>query len=71
VHLVALLRLGGFRLLDTQFVTAHLAQFGAEELTREEYKSRLAHALTVPASFLATPVPAELEAEIRRLSVAR
>jgi leucyl/phenylalanyl-tRNA--protein transferase len=71
VHLVALLRLGGFRLLDTQFVTAHLAQFGAVELTREEYKSRLAEALTVPASFLATPVAAELEAEIRRLSVVR
>jgi len=31
-HLVARLRLGGFRLLDTQFVTAHLAQFGATEL---------------------------------------
>ena len=29
VHLVARLRLGGFRLLDTQFVTPHLAQFGA------------------------------------------
>ena len=29
VHLVARLRLGGYRLLDTQFVTAHLAQFGA------------------------------------------
>ena len=32
VHLVARLRLGGFRLLDTQFVTAHLSQFGAVEL---------------------------------------
>ena len=30
VHLVARLRLGGFRLLDTQFVTAHLSQFGAD-----------------------------------------
>ena len=29
VHLVARLRLGGYRLLDTQFVTAHLSQFGA------------------------------------------
>jgi leucyl/phenylalanyl-tRNA--protein transferase len=29
VHLVARLRLGGYRLLDTQFVTAHLTQFGA------------------------------------------
>jgi leucyl/phenylalanyl-tRNA---protein transferase len=67
VHLVARLRLGGFRLLDTQFVTAHLAQFGAVELKRQEYKSRLAQALTVPASFLAASPPAELEAEIRAL----
>jgi leucyl/phenylalanyl-tRNA--protein transferase len=43
VHLVARLRLGGFSLLDTQFVTAHLAQFGAVELPRRDYK-RLLHA---------------------------
>lgn len=68
VHLVARLRLGGFQLLDTQFVTPHLAQFGAEELAREEYKARLAHALAAPAQFLAAPWPADLEAEIRRLA---
>ncbi|HYZ23998.1 MAG TPA: leucyl/phenylalanyl-tRNA--protein transferase, partial [Rhodopila sp.] len=34
VHLVARLRLGGFQLLDTQFVTSHLAQFGAQEIPR-------------------------------------
>src|ERR1700761_1641765 len=45
VHLVARLRLGGFRLLDTRFVPAHLAQFGAEELAREDYKARLTNAL--------------------------
>jgi leucyl/phenylalanyl-tRNA--protein transferase len=71
VHLVARLRLGGFRLLDTQFVTAHLAQFGARELTREEYKSRLAHALSVPAKFQVAPAQAEVEAEIRRLVATR
>ncbi len=65
VHLVARLRLGGFRLLDTQFVTAHLSQFGAEELARDDYKARLAHALAVPASFPVDPDPAELAAEIR------
>ena len=67
VHLVARLRLGGFRLLDTQFVTAHLAQFGAEELAREEYKTQLNQALAAPAEFVAAPEPAALEAEIRRL----
>jgi leucyl/phenylalanyl-tRNA--protein transferase len=68
VHLVARLRLGGFRLLDTQFVTAHLAQFGAEELVREEYKTQLNQALAAPAEFVAAPEPAALEAEIRRLA---
>ncbi len=71
VHLVARLRLGGFCLLDTQFVTAHLAQFGARELSREEYRSRLAHALTVPAKFPAEPMAAEINAEIRHLIAAR
>jgi len=68
VHLVARLRLGGFQLLDTQFVTAHLAQFGAAEIPREEYKSRLAAALEAPAKWIADPHPAALEAEIRRLA---
>src|SRR5262249_1114010 len=68
VHLVGRLRLGGFQLLDTQFVTAHLAQFGAEELVRDEYKSRLAQSLTVAAHFPVAPDPAALKAEIRRLA---
>ena len=42
-HLVARLRRGGFTLLDTQFVTSHLAQFGAVEIPRRDYK-RLLHA---------------------------
>lgn len=67
VHLVVRLRLGGFRLLDTQFVTAHLAQFGAEELSREDYKTRLAHALTVPARFPVAVDAADLMGEIRRM----
>ena len=42
VHLVARLRLGGFRLLDAQFVTPHLASLGAVEISRAEYRARLA-----------------------------
>lgn len=68
VHLVARLRLGGFRLLDTQFVTAHLTQFGAEELSREEYKARLAQALEESARFPLSPDPERLAAEIRSLA---
>ena len=68
VHLVARLRLGGFKLLDTQFVTAHLAQFGAEEIPRELYKQQLAAAVDEPAIWLVDPGLQGLEAEIRRIA---
>ena len=45
VHLVEGLRRGGFVLLDTQFVTGHLAQFGAIEIPRTQYLAKLADAL--------------------------
>lgn len=51
VHLVARLRHGGFRLLDAQFVTDHLKQFGAVEIPRADYQKRLAEALDEPARF--------------------
>lgn len=68
VHLVARLRLGGFRLLDTQFVTAHLAQFGAEEIPREIYRKRLASALAAPALWIPQPEPDVLQAELRAIA---
>jgi leucyl/phenylalanyl-tRNA--protein transferase len=49
--LVDRLRQGGFVLLDTQFATPHLAQFGVIEIPRKEYKRRLKAALQVPAQF--------------------
>jgi leucyl/phenylalanyl-tRNA---protein transferase len=67
VHLVARLRLGGFRLLDTQFVTNHLAQFGAIEVPRDAYKALLASSVDVPARWLAEPDPELLAAEVRAL----
>jgi leucyl/phenylalanyl-tRNA---protein transferase len=51
VHLVARLRLGGYRLLDTQFLTPHLARFGGIEITRARYHRLLAEALAYRASF--------------------
>jgi leucyl/phenylalanyl-tRNA---protein transferase len=45
VHLVALMRQGGYRLLDMQFVTDHLTQFGAAEVSRAQYRRLLADAL--------------------------
>ena len=56
VHLVARLRRGGYRLADTQFVTDHLAQFGAEALPRHVYRRRLAEALTASGEWEAWPL---------------
>jgi leucyl/phenylalanyl-tRNA--protein transferase len=65
VHLVARLRLGGFRLLDTQFVTPHLAQFGAAEIPRDEYKAQLGMALEASARWLPVVDPEALRTEIK------
>ena len=51
VHLVARLLKGGFRLLDTQFVTDHLRRFGAVEIPRADYHRQLERALGVEAYF--------------------
>jgi leucyl/phenylalanyl-tRNA--protein transferase len=45
VALVEGLHRGGFTLLDTQFITAHLARFGAVEIPRQQYLRRLHDAL--------------------------
>lgn len=47
VHLVARLRRGGWMLLDAQFLTEHLSQFGAVETPQAAYLRRLAPALKV------------------------
>ncbi|HVU24620.1 MAG TPA: leucyl/phenylalanyl-tRNA--protein transferase, partial [Opitutus sp.] len=51
VHLVARLRAGGFKLLDAQFTTDHLRQFGAMDVSREEYQLLLEEALSAEADF--------------------
>ncbi len=51
VYLVERLRQRGFVLLDTQFMTEHLRRFGTIEIPRTEYKTRLAHALTIWTQF--------------------
>jgi len=55
VHLAARLTAGGYRLLDSQFMTEHLAQFGAEEIARGEYRTRLARALEREGDFYRAP----------------
>lgn len=51
VWLVARLRFGGFRLLDTQFTTDHLETLGAIEITRQAYRTQLADAISHPGKF--------------------
>jgi leucyl/phenylalanyl-tRNA--protein transferase len=51
--LVARLRVGGFTLLDTQFLTDHLASFGAIEISARAYRAQLGSALGVSADFFA------------------
>jgi leucyl/phenylalanyl-tRNA--protein transferase len=54
-HLVARLRAAGVILLDTQFVTPHLATLGAVEIPRAEYHRRLDEALGLAADFYVWP----------------
>jgi len=49
--LVSVLKAGGYRLLDTQYLTGHLTQFGAVEISRRDYRRRLAEAIARPAQF--------------------
>jgi leucyl/phenylalanyl-tRNA--protein transferase len=51
IHLVARLLVGGYRLLDAQFMTAHLTQFGAAEISRRDYHRRLATAMSAKGEF--------------------
>lgn len=56
-HLVARLRAGGFVLLDTQFITDHLAQFGTIEVARLVYKQQLQEAISTAATFFPENYP--------------
>lgn len=50
-HLVERLKNGGFTLLDTQFLTPHLASMGGVEIPQEDYLILLRAALRKDASF--------------------
>jgi leucyl/phenylalanyl-tRNA--protein transferase len=55
------LKLGGFKLLDTQYVTDHLRRFGAVEISRRQYGRLLEAALTGEADL-------SVFTDVRRLS---
>ncbi|WP_366556731.1 leucyl/phenylalanyl-tRNA--protein transferase [Aquibaculum sediminis] len=68
IHLIMRLRQGGFQLLDTQFTTPHLRQFGAIDLPRAHYKALLGRALRETAVF---PVELSEEAFAEQLAALR
>lgn len=57
IHLVKRLKAGGYSLLDTQFITDHLKQFGAVEIPKANYHHMLEHALEAHADFYAWDKP--------------
>ena len=71
IHLVARLIVGRFGLLDAQFITEHLSQFGAREVSRAKYRAQLAEALAVhDADFYRMPAYAAGEGVLQAISQA-
>lgn len=70
VHLVARLIAGGYGLLDCQFITDHLKQFGTVEISRSEYHRRLEAALGRSADFFALPAEASGAQALQAISQA-
>jgi len=56
-HLAGRLRAGGFQLLDTQFLTPHLASFGGIEIPRARYQRLLRRAIDSSGDFYSLPDP--------------
>jgi leucyl/phenylalanyl-tRNA---protein transferase len=67
VHLIARLKVGGFHLLDTQFVTDHLRTFGAIEVPRRQYHKLLEASLSGEGDFLALDRRAKTGAQVLAL----
>lgn len=59
VHLMRSLRAAGYELLDTQYTTPHLEQFGAFEISHAAYKQRLKQALRADVCWPGVPVSSE------------
>jgi len=68
VHLVARLKRGHFRLLDTQFVTEHLSQFGTREIPARDYLQQLSDALLFRARFPVGEMDEELERTLKDMT---
>lgn len=66
-HLVARLRLGGFALLDTQFITEHLASMGGLEISARDYQDRLEYALEIDAQFTGKISAGDISSELDKM----
>ena len=71
IHLVRRLIGGGFTLLDTQFVTEHLRQFGTIEIERDDFHRHLDVALKHSADFMRVPLDASGETILQIIATAQ
>jgi leucyl/phenylalanyl-tRNA--protein transferase len=69
-HLVARLIAGRYQLLDTQFLTGHLSQFGAQDIPRAHYRKKLIQALAGDADFFRLPAYADGASVLQAISQA-
>ena len=67
VHLVARMRLGGFKLLDTQFTTVHLSRFGVIEIPSAKYLDLLDDALQFQGVFVGSYGPGQMSEVIEMM----
>ena len=67
VHLVARMRLGGFKLLDTQFTTVHLSRFGVIEIPSAKYLDLLDDALQFQGVFVGSYGPGQMSEMIEMM----
>ncbi len=63
VDLVLRLKMGRFQLLDTQYLTPHLVQFGGIEVARVDFLGQLATAIAVDSSWFSGPGPLSIQEE--------
>ena len=68
IHLVGRLIAAGYTLLDTQFGTEHLSQFGAIEIPRSQYKALLETALSQDTDFQSPTTEEALDAILQSTS---
>lgn len=67
-YLIRRLKAGGFRLLDTQFHTEHLAQFGVREMENDAYQAELATCLAMDADFFREPTYSSTAAVLQSIT---